>query len=437
MIAYFSPAYLVAKFLNNINLSLFLLVSVAVAMVCAYSVFCRVFDTRQSRIQALVCFFLMTIFSALVYGGGIPVGILPDLGIALFAVWGVIHMRQEVSSWIWIPILLLIYFLFFSPDKLDIQFDNRYITVLKPFAYLIILYLLSASKVSTQLRPMVYGFLIFYPFLLLWYMAMWWYGHGVFMPRPNFMIENNFEIPPLLYCFIAIAFIYRDKDLRIYLLLVVGILLTGSRSGLVGLLAVSIFYLLTLSRKKIFLALFAGASALAYIVYLRASVSVPDVQNTNPIDRIQTFLRIYSFYDNHFIEILKYPLGVGIYQKIPINICNQFEGYADWFTGNFYNCDPLMLQSFVARALYQFGIYVLIFIPIAFYLELKRRMGWYLGFIALIPIMGASFSVGGFSNGLAFGSLLVCLLIYQQEHSPSLSAPPKSNGHQNGSYRHA
>lgn len=414
MIAYFSPAYLAAKFLNNINLSLFLLVSVAVAMVCAYSVFRRVFKTRQSRIQALACFFFMTIFSTLAYRGGIPVGILPDLGIALFVVWGVIHMRQEVSSWIWLSILLLIYFLFFSPDKLDIQFDNRYITVLKPFAYLIILYLLSASKVSTQLRPVVYGLLIFYPFLLLWYMAMWWYGQGVFMPRPNFMIENNFEIPPLLYCFIAIAFIYRDKDLRVYLLLAIGILLTGSRSGLVGLLAISVFYLFSLSRKKIIWVLLAVASAFAYVAYLRASVSVPDAQNTNPIDRIQTFLRIYSFYDNSFIEILKYPLGLGIYQKIPINICNQFEGYADWFTGNFFNCDPLMLQSFIARALYQFGIYVLVFIPIAFYLELRKRMGWYLGLIALIPILGASFSVGGFSNGLAFGSLLVCLLVYQQ-----------------------
>jgi hypothetical protein len=35
--------------------------------------------------------------------------------------------------------------------------------------------------------------------------------------------------------------------------------------------------------------------------------------------------------------------------------------------------------------------------------------------VALIPIVGAAFSVGGFSNGLAFGSLLICLLAYQQE----------------------
>ena len=414
MIAYFAPSYLATKFLNNLNLSLFLLVSLGVALVSAYGVFLRVFPSARSRRQALLSFVLMLLFSLLVYRGGIPVGVIPDLLICVFIVWGIIHMRQDVSPMIWIVLLLLIYFLFFSPDKLDIQFDNRYITVIKPFFYLIILYLLSASKVSFNLKPVVYGLLIFYPFLLLWYMAMWWYSHGVFMPRPNFIIENNFEIPPLLYCFIAIAFMYRDKDLRVYLLLAIGILLTGSRSGLVGLLAISIFYLFSLSRKKIIWVLLAVASAFAYVAYLRASVSVPDAQNTNPIDRIQTFLRIYSFYDNSFIEVLKYPLGVGIYQKIPINICNQFEGYADWFTGNFFNCDPLMLQSFIARALYQFGIYVLVFIPIAFYLELKKRMGWYLGLIALIPILGASFSVGGFSNGLAFGSLLVCLLVYQQ-----------------------
>jgi hypothetical protein len=42
-------------------------------------------------------------------------------------------------------------------------------------------------------------------------------------------------------------------------------------------------------------------------------------------------------------------------------------------------------------------------------------MGSYLALVALIPIVGAAFSVGGFSNGLAFGSLLICLLAYQQE----------------------
>jgi len=48
-------------------------------------------------------------------------------------------------------------------------------------------------------------------------------------------------------------------------------------------------------------------------------------------------------------------------------------------------------------------------------------MGTYLAIVALIPIVGAAFSVGGFSNGLAFGSLLICLLAYQQEHTKDTS----------------
>jgi hypothetical protein len=414
MITYFEPSYLLAKFLNNLGLSLFLFAALGIAVFCAVGLVRREFPTPTAKGSALAWLLGLIGFSTLVYQGGITVGVLPDIAILLFAVWALIHMRQDVSPILWIIFALLGYFFFFSPERLDIQFDNRYVTVLKPFIYLIILYLFSATQVRFNFRPVVYGAIVAYPVLLVWHVLMWWYQHGFFLTRPNFIIENNFEIPPLLYCFIVIAFIYRDKDLRVFILLAVGVLLTGSRSGLVALMAVSIFYIASLGWKKMLWAAGAAICALAYIVYLRTSVAVPEAHAINPIDRIQTFLRIYTFYNNSFWEILQYPLGVGIYEKIPYAICNQFEEYADWFTGNYFNCDPLMLQSFVARALYQFGIYVLVFIPLAFYWELRRRMGWFLGFIALVPMLAASFSVGGFSNGLAFGSLLLCLLAYQQ-----------------------
>jgi hypothetical protein len=418
---HFAFDYLATKLFNNLNLALFLLANLAIALACAHGVFNRIFIDRKIKSQ----FFQWTVgllaFSYLVYAFHFPSGLIPDVAIVIFSVWALIHLRQDVSRLIFVSALLLVYFLCFSPDKFDIEFDNRYFTVIKPFIYLIILYLVSATKIRLNLKPFVYGWVILYPLLLIWYMAMWWWTNGVFMPRPNFMIENNFEIPPLLYCFIVIAFIYRDKDLRIFLLVAIGVLLTGSRSGLAILMVVSVFYLFSLERKKILWVLAAVCAVVAYMVYLRGGISYLDPAKGNPIDRIQIFLRIYAFYDNSFIEILKYPLGVGIYQKIPPAICNQFEGYADWFTGNFYNCDPLMLQSFVARALYQFGFYVLVFIPLAYFIELRRRMGAYLAIVALIPIVGAAFSVGGFSNGLAFGSLLICLLAYQQE---SAKIPP-------------
>jgi hypothetical protein len=412
---HFAFDYLATKFFNNLNLALFLLSNLAIALACAYGVFNRIFIDHKIKLQFFQWTTGLLAFSYLVYAFHFPSGLIPDVAIVIFSVWALIHLRQDVSRLIFVSALLLVYFLCFSPDKFDIEFDNRYFTVVKPFIYLIILYLVSATKIKLNLKPFVYGWVILYPLLLVWYMAMWWWTNGVFMPRPNFMIENNFEIPPLLYCFIVIAFIYRDKDLRIFLLVAIGVLLTGSRSGLAILMVVSVFYLFSLERKKILWVLAAVFAVVAYIVYLRGGVSSLNLAKGNPIDRIQIFLIIYSFYDNSFIEILKYPLGVGIYQKIPPAICNQFEGYADWFTGNFYNCDPLMLQSFVARALYQFGFYVLVFIPLAYFIELRRRMGAYLAIVALIPIVGAAFSVGGFSNGLAFGSILICFLAYQQE----------------------
>ena len=73
-----------------------------------------------------------------------------------------------------------------------------------------------------------------------------------------------------------------------------------------------------------------------------------------------------------------------------------------------------MLQSFIARALYQFGIYVLILIPILYLYELTKRMGFYMAALLLTPILLTSFSVGGFSNGLSFGGLVLAILAYTQ-----------------------
>ncbi|NDA63166.1 MAG: hypothetical protein EBX50_14165 [Chitinophagia bacterium] len=173
---------------------------------------------------------------------------------------------------------------------------------------------------------------------------------------------------------------------------------------------------------KIAIASMPIAAALSYLVFIRGSSSVNAMQ-WEKIDRVQTLLGILAFYDFRISEILSYPLGVGIYQKIPLNLCNRMEGYADWFTGNYFNCDPIMLQSFVSRSLFQFGIYVLILIPILFFWEAKQRMGWYLAVLSIIPMLGASFSVGGFSNGIAFGGFLLCFLAYRQHNSKAFVAP--------------
>ena len=401
---------LIQKFLNNRALASFM---IATFVVMGYLLIQLIKAEIENKKIFLLSLMGGLFLSTIIFYTSWPVFFIPDAIIGLFAIWALFRMRQDVSWLALVVGFLFIYFLCFSPPPLDFEFTNRYLVSLKPFLYLFILYYASASKVGINIRAISLGWIVLYPILLIWNIFLSWLRNGYFMTRPNFIFENNFEVPFLLFCFIIVAFIYNNKDIRIYILVAIAVLLTGSRSGLGGFMAVSIFYVFTLDRKKMWIVLTAVACALIYLLAIRGS-SALNVANLKSIDRLQNFYRIFAVYDFSVIEIFKHPMGFGIYEKVPPGICEQFKEYAEWVTGNMYNCDPIMLQSFIARGLYQYGIYVLAFIIFAFFWELKRRMGWWLALVVMCPILTAAFSVGGFSNGLAFGGLVLCLLAYQQ-----------------------
>ena len=85
-----------------------------------------------------------------------------------------------------------------------------------------------------------------------------------------------------------------------------------------------------------------------------------------------------------------------------------------------------MLQAFYSRALFQFGIYITILIPLLFLLLVKKEMGWKLACIVLTPMTCVAASVGGFSNGLAFWGILLSLYAFEQvrQVNPALTATP-------------
>ena len=78
-----------------------------------------------------------------------------------------------------------------------------------------------------------------------------------------------------------------------------------------------------------------------------------------------------------------------------------------------------MLQAFYTRAMYQFGIYVTLLVPILFLLLVKKEMGWRLAIITLTPMACVATSVGGFSNGLAFWGVLISIYAYLQHTQPA------------------
>lgn len=337
---------------------------------------------------------------------------IPDLIILVFTFWAVLNIKQDVSINFFLAFFLIIYFYCFSPPRLDIEFNNNYLVPLKPFFYLAILSISSKAYCSLDIRKFSRWVIYLYPAYLVYLIGYKYIVLNQFEQRPNFIFENNFEVPFLLSCFICLAFIYKEKVFNLFILVSLSIFLTGSRSGLIAYLIVAIAYILTLSRKALLFGALIIGGVLAYVLVVRG---IPAL-NVSSVDRVQTFNGLFSFYNFSILEMLKLPVGFGIYQKVPPSVCTPLEPFAEWVTGNFYNCDPIMLQSFFTRGIYQYGVYVLLFIPLAFYWEVKKRVGWYLAAIILAPILCASLSVGGFSNGLAFGGVILTMLAYQQKY---------------------
>ena len=363
-----------------------------------------------------ICFAIHTVLFFQHY----PVYFLPDLALVVYLIYKFRDLDQTVSPIFWFALALLLGYYFLSPTPPDTSFPNNYVVTLKPFVYLCILALYSRNVPQVNLSKWIRMFLLIYPLVLLWSLFLVHLSEGanlgqLMISRPFFIFENNFEITFYLNCFIIVFFIYGEKRLLDFLLLVITIILAGSRSGLLSFAVVCIFYFLSVGwRQKIIVSLLALGAA-AYIGKGR-NISAP----LGTIDRVQSFQAIFNHYGNSFVEVLKEPFGFGIYQKVPGYICTRLPDFAEWFTGNSHNCDPLMLQAFYTRSLYQLGIYVTLLIPILFFLLVKREAGWRIAILILAPITCVATSVGGFSNGLAFWGILISIYAYIQFQHPQL-----------------
>jgi hypothetical protein len=348
----------------------------------------------------------------------IPVFYLPDLVLILYLAYKFKDLNQVVSPIFFVGLALLIGFFLFSPEPPQTEFPNNFIVTLKPFAYICILALYSRNPPQINLSKWVRMFLVLYPLILLWNLFLVHLQENAGLAqlmtrRPYFIFENNFEITFYLNCFTITFFILGERRLRDFALLVAVIILAGSRSGLLSFAFICIFYFFAVGWRQKLLGIGMAVLAVAYIGKGR-NISAP----VNTIDRVQSLSAILSHYNYSIIEILKEPFGYGIYAKVPGYVCAKLPDFAEWFTGNSNNCDPLMLQAFYTRAMYQFGIYVTLLVPILFFLLVKKEMGWRLAIITLTPMACVATSVGGFSNGLAFWGVLISIYVYLQHTQP-------------------
>lgn len=373
----------------------------------------------MSKIQVIkhyIPYFLACMaINAIVFFKPFSVFFIPDALLLAYLIYKFKDLDQEVSPLFFVGAILLFGYYFLSPEPSDLDFQNKFLVTLKPFIYICIFAIYSRNAPYRSLHEFIKGVVVFYPFLLIWNIVLYYIKHRppitrvVQESRPFFMFENNFEITFYISCFIALVFIYKDKSLKYYFYLSLVILLANSRSGLLSFAAISPFYFWSLNAKRRWMALGFAAVAVGYV-----GISRNITQISGNIDRLLTFNLVWQSYDTSFMEILKTPFGNGIYEKVPTYLCVKLPEFAEWFVGNANNCDPLMLQAFYSRSLFQFGIYITALIPVIFFLLIKRETGWKLAALIVAPVACVALSVGGFSNGLAFLGMLICVYAYVQ-----------------------
>jgi hypothetical protein len=362
--------------------------------------------------------------NAIVFFKPFSVFFIPDALLLAYLIYKFKDLDQEVSPLFFVGAILLFGYYLLSPEPSDLDFQNKFLVTLKPFLYICIFAIYSRNAPQRSLHGFIKGVVVFYPFLLIWNIVLYYIKHQppisrvVQESRPFFMFENNFEITFYISCFIALAFIYKDKSLKNYFFLSLVILLANSRSGLLSFAAISPFYFWSLDTKRRWIALGSAAIAAGYV-----GVSRNITQIAGNVDRLQTFSLFWQSYDSNFKELLSFPFGRGIYEKVPTYLCVKLPEFAEWFVGNANNCDPLLLQAFYTRSLFQFGFYITLLIPILFFLLVRKETGTKIALLIITPITCVATSVGGFSNGLAFLGVLLCVYAYVQVNQPAFTHP--------------
>lgn len=375
---------------------------------------------KLQNIKSYLPYFLACMaLNAIIFFKPFSVFFIPDALLLAYLIYKFKDLNQDVSPFFFVGATLFFGYYLFSPEPSDLDFQNKFLVTLKPFLYICILAIYSRNAPFRSLHGFIKGVVVFYPLLLIWNIVLYYIKHRppitrvVQESRPFFMFENNFEITFYISCFIALVFIYKDKSLKNYFYLSLVILLANSRSGLLSFAAISPFYFWSLDSKKRWLALGAAAIAAGYV-----GISRNITQIAGNVDRLQTFSLFWQSYDSSFTELLSFPFGRGIYEKVPTFLCIKLPEFAEWFVGNANNCDPLLLQAFYTRSLFQFGFYITLLIPVIFFLLIKKETGAKIGLLIIAPIACVATSVGGFSNGLAFLGVLLCVYAYVQVNEP-------------------
>lgn len=293
--------------------------------------------------------------------------------------------------------LTILYFLLqviFLPPSLDgAPTLTDIIVAFKPFIYLIILCLARPHRGSIRLVTLENVFKIVLLALVLKYlMAKIFFG----IPRPGLFTENNFELALPLVLFVFLSRRGRlDSNLWMFLIILL-VLVSGSRSGLLALVAALVTSGQKVSSRLLMLVIVVPVLLAGALTLLNNRIA--DLTDIEQLDRF--IFMILFFEEMQRFDLWNYVIGWAPMTPLSSATCNQLSFYTSLFSdGNPYICYPVILHVFYFRAILEHGFLGLIFIVIGFY-SILRSNGFSRSLTIALLLQGMinGLSISGFGN---------------------------------------
>lgn len=187
--------------------------------------------------------------------------------------------------------------------------------------------------------------------------------------RPGFFTENNFEIMLLLFVFLTVVKIKNNFTLKDILLILLIILLSGSRSGILAFASLFIFMDLTKYGITRFMKFMGGVGvitiSIGLFIFRLDSMSVED------IDRFKFFLVFLN--ETSAWATWQWLFGTSAITPLSPDSAHFFNYYYLLFSDHEKGIAfSLLFHSFILRMIFDHGFLGLVFVVMSTWIIMKR-----------------------------------------------------------------
>lgn len=292
-------------------------------------------------------------------------------------------------------ILLLLFYFIISAFVSYLRYSNLldFIVVYKFILYLIVIYTISNNRNFGLNNILIFYKKLLYLFFIVYFLQKFIGG----IPRPQVVMENNFELVLLVFLFVFSQDFYSKINIKETVAIILVVLMSGSRSG-AAILFLGLFFLMLNHMKSfrgiVFLIFMMISGFFTYIVFVNR---LSNGGTIDQIDRVTMFNEfIYATKDWGWVEWL---FGVPRITPLPQPSCNSLGFYENLFSyKDDGTCYSVILHAFDLRILYDHGIIVSLIVFSMIWMKLSENLSNKMALYIFLALLLTGMSVSSLNS---------------------------------------